>query len=150
MADAATLPVLDLNVLIAMYGDDSAETITLALSGFRREATHYVQQLQNAGQPSARKDHVRTDNARIDHAPTDKAPTDNALADTARLCHSLKSMCGLVGAAKLMQLCMTLEQAARQQDQTALQAQLLNLAGVWPETLAMLNLTLLQHGYADV
>ena len=135
MADAATLPVLDLNVLIAMYGDDSAETITLALSGFRREATHYVQQLQNAGQPSARKDHI---------------PTDTALADMARLCHSLKSMCGLVGAAKLMQLCMTLEQAARQQDQTALQAQLLNLAGVWPETLAMLNLTLLQHGYADV
>lgn len=125
MADTATLPVLDLNVLIAMYGDDSAETITLALSGFRREATAYVQQLQDAGQQNAR-------------------------ADTARLCHSLKSMCGLVGATKLMQLCMTLEQAARQQDQTALQAQLLNLAEVWPETLAMLNLTLLQHGYADV
>ena len=145
MADAATLPVLDLNVLIAMYGDDSAETITLALSGFRREATVYVQQLQDAGQHN-----FPTDNARIDHAPTDNVQTDNALTDTARLCHSLKSMCGLVGATKLMQLCMTLEQAARQQDQSTLQAQLLNLAGVWPETLVMLNLTLLQHGYADV
>jgi HPt (histidine-containing phosphotransfer) domain-containing protein len=140
MADAATLPVLDLNVLVKMYGDDSVETITLALSGFRREATVYVQQLQSVGQHN-----VPTDNARKDHART-----DNVLADTARLCHSLKSMCGLVGATKLMQLCMTLEQAARQQDQTALQAQLLNLAEVWPETLAMLNLTLLQHGYADV
>jgi HPt (histidine-containing phosphotransfer) domain-containing protein len=150
MADAATLPVLDLNVLFDMYGDDSAEIICQVLAGFRREATVYVQQLQDAGQPSARKDHVRTDSARKDHAPTDSARTDNALTDTARLCHSLKSMCGLVGATKLMQLCMTLEQAARQQDQTAQQAQLLNLAGVWPETLAMLNLTLLQHGYADV
>ena len=140
MADAATLPVLDLNVLIAMYGDDSAETITLALSGFRREATHYVQQLQNAGQHN-----IRTDSARKDHAPT-----DNALADTARLCHSLKSMCGLVGAAKLMQLCMTLEQAARQQDLTTLQNELLKLAEVWPELLSQLNLTLLQHGYPDV
>lgn len=140
MADAATLPVLDLNVLFDMYGDDSAEIICQVLAGFRREATVYVQQLQDAGQLSARRDHV----------PTDSARTDNALTDTARLCHSLKSMCGLVGATKLMQLCMTLEQAARQQDQTAQQAQLLNLAGVWPETLAMLNLTLLQHGYADV
>jgi HPt (histidine-containing phosphotransfer) domain-containing protein len=59
-------------------------------------------------------------------------------------------MCGLVGAAKLMQLCMTLEQAARQQDQSTLQAQLLNLTEVWSDTLAMLNLTLLQHGCADV
>ncbi|SEH74866.1 Hpt domain-containing protein [Rheinheimera pacifica] len=140
MAEPATLPVLDLNVLIAMYGDDSAETITLALSGFRREATHYVQQLQDVGQPSARKD----------HAPTDNVQTDNALADTARLCHSLKSMCGLVGAAKLMQLCIALEQAAWQQDLPTLQSGLLKLAGVWPETLAMLNLILLQHGYTDV
>lgn len=130
MADVATLPVLDLNVLIAMYGDDSAETITLALSGFRREATVYVQQLQDIGQHNIR--------------------TDSALTDIARLCHSLKSMCGLVGATQLMQLCMTLEQAAWQQDQSTLQAQLLNLAEAWPETLAMLNLTLLQHGYADV
>ncbi|MDR6984107.1 HPt (histidine-containing phosphotransfer) domain-containing protein [Rheinheimera pacifica] len=129
MAKPATLPVLDLNVLIAMYGDDSAETITLALSGFRREATHYVQQLQRGGQHDVL--------------------TDNALADTARLCHSLKSMCGLVGAAKLMQLCMTLEQAARQQDLIILQSELLNLAEVWPELLSQLNLTLLQHGYAD-
>ena len=81
--------VLDLNVLIAMYGDDSAATITLALAGFRREATGYVQQLQSTtGQ--------------------------NTPADIARLCHSLKSMCGLVGAAQLMQLCSVLEQAANQ------------------------------------
>ena len=125
MADAATLPVLDLNVLIAMYGDDSAETITLALSGFRREATHYIQQLQSVGQ-------------------------HDVLTDTAHLCHSLKSMCGLVGATKLMQLCMTLEQAGRQQDLTTLQNELLKLAEVWPELLSQLNLTLLQHGYVDV
>ncbi|WP_215398069.1 Hpt domain-containing protein [Rheinheimera oceanensis] len=130
MADTATLPVLDLNMLIAMYGDGSAETIILALSGFRREAAHYVQQLQDAGQ----------------HNVT----TDNALADTARLCHSLKSMCGLVGAAKLMQLCMILEQAARQHDLTTLQSERLKLAEVWPELLSQLDLILLQHGYVDV
>lgn len=150
MADTATLPVLDLNVLIDMYGDDSAEMICQVLIGFRREATVYVQQLQDAWQPSARKDHVRTDSARKDHAPTDNARTDNVMADTARLCHSLKSMCGLVGATKLMQLCVTLEQAARQQDQSTLQAQLLKLAELWPELLSQLNLTLLQHGYVDV
>ena len=93
MADAATLPVLDLNVLIAMYGDDSAETITLALSGFRREATVYVQQLQNAGQHN-----IRTDSARKDHNPK-----DTAMAEIALLFHSLKSMSGLVCDAKLMQ-----------------------------------------------
>lgn len=125
MTDAAALPVLDLNVLIAMYGDDSAATIILALSGFRREATKYVQQLQSAAQ-------------------------QNAPADIARLCHSLKSMCGLVGATRLMQLCLTLEQAARQQDLAVLQAQLPALADVWLALLAELNRTLLQHGYTDV
>ncbi|MDP2715761.1 Hpt domain-containing protein [Rheinheimera sp.] len=125
MTDAAVLPVLDLNVLIAMYGDDSADTITLALSGFRREATKYVQKLQSAAQ-------------------------QDATADIARVCHSLKSMCGLVGATRLMQLCLTLEQAARQQDLAVLQAQLPALAGVWLTLLAELNRTLLQHGYIDV
>lgn len=125
MTNQPELPLLDLKVLIAMYGDDSAATITLALAGFRREAGAYVQQLQSAAQ-------------------------QNTPADIARLCHSLKSMCGLVGAVRLMQLCSALELAARQQDLTALQAQLARLTEVWPALLAELNRTLLQYGYTDV
>ena len=41
-------PVLDLTVLVDMYGDDSAETVCFALSGFNREAQRYVCQLQQA------------------------------------------------------------------------------------------------------
>lgn len=125
MTNPAELPLLDLKVLITMYGDDSAATITPALAGFRREAGAYVQQLQSAAQ-------------------------QNTPADIARLCHSLKSMCGLVGATRLMQLCLTLEQAARQHDRAVWQAELARLTEMWPALLTELNRTLLQHGYADV
>lgn len=119
-----TAIVLDLRVLTAMYGDDSAQTITLALSGFRREATTYIEQLQLAIQC-------------------------NTLPDIARFSHSLKSMCGLVGAGQLMQLCQNLEQAARQQDGPSLARLAPELRQIWHSLLTALNTTLQQYGYND-
>ena len=124
MTKAAPAAVLDLSVLIAMYGDDSAQTITLALSGFRKEASTYMQQLQAA----------------LRH---------NVQTDIARLSHSLKSMSGLVGALHLAQLCQNLEQAVRQGDDTVLVSNATELEPVWLELLAALNSTLQQHGHVD-
>lgn len=84
-------PVLDLTVLVDMYGDDSAETVCFALSGFNREAQRYVCQLQ-------------------------QALTQSDWAEAARVAHSIKSMAGLCGALQLATLCQLIEHAARQQD----------------------------------
>ena len=84
-------PVLDLTVLVDMYGDDSAETVCFALSGFNREAQRYVCQLQ-------------------------QALTQTDWAEAARVAHSIKSMAGLCGALQLATLCQLIEQTARQQD----------------------------------
>ena len=48
MHSISELPVLELAVLIDMYGDDSNETVVLALSGFNLEAQRYITQLQQA------------------------------------------------------------------------------------------------------
>ena len=87
----AKLPVLDLQVMAQMYGDDSAETVCFALSGFNREAQRYVCQLQ-------------------------QALTQTDWAEAARVAHRIKSMAGLCGALQLATLCQLIEQAARQDD----------------------------------
>lgn len=124
MTKPAPSAVLDLSILIAMYGDDSARTITLALSGFRKEASTYMQQLQAALRHNAQK-------------------------DIARLSHSLKSMSGLVGALHLAQLCQNLEQSVRQHDDAALASNATELGPVWLELQAALNSSLQQHGHVD-
>ncbi|SNY51419.1 HPt (histidine-containing phosphotransfer) domain-containing protein [Arsukibacterium tuosuense] len=120
MTNLAGQAVLDLTVLTEMYGDDSAHTICQVLTGFRDEAQNYMAQLQQAAAASQ-------------------------FSEVARLSHSLKSMCGLVGAAQLMAWCQTAEQAARQSDQTVLTDCLLLLNDVWPALLAKLNSDLQQH-----
>ena len=91
MLSLAEQPVLDLTVLVDMYGDDSDETVCFALSGFNREAQRYVCQLQ-------------------------QALTQADWTGAARVAHSIKSMAGLCGALQLATLCQLIEQAARQQD----------------------------------
>lgn len=124
MTDATTLPVLDLNVLIAMYGDDSADTIILALSGFRNEANIYISQLK-------------------------QALITQDYTEIARLSHSLKSMSGLIGACQLMTLCQTTEQTARQGDLVTLRLCTQELASVWPLLLQQLQISLQQYGHSD-
>lgn len=125
MTKPTSLAVLDLSVLIAMYGDDSAQTVILALSGFRREASTYMQKLQVA----------------IQH---------NTQTEIARVSHSLKSMCGLVGALHLAELCQNLEQAARQHDDAVLVSNAGELEQVWLTLQAAVNTALQHHGHVDV
>jgi HPt (histidine-containing phosphotransfer) domain-containing protein len=94
--------VLDINVLADMYGDSSATTRVEVLTGFNAEAGRYVVQLQ-------------------------AAVTLLNMASVIAMSHSLKSMCGLIGAQQFAQLCMLLEQAGRdghEQRLTDLSAQL--------------------------
>ena len=99
-------PVLDLAVLVEMYGDDSAETVCSALSGFNREAQRYVCQLQ-------------------------QALTQTDWAEAARVAHSIKSMAGLCGVMQLSALCQQIETAARQQDSGQLHTLQKQLAPCW-------------------
>lgn len=116
--------VLNLAILFDMYGDNSSQTLCQALSGFRSEAGLYISQLQQAL--------VAADQA-----------------ETAKLSHSLKSMCGLIGASQLMTLCQTIEQAARQRDKVALANCEQELALVWQALKLQLQRTLQDHGHAD-
>jgi HPt (histidine-containing phosphotransfer) domain-containing protein len=119
MTDIAELPVLNLAVLTEMYGDTSSQTICQVLTGFRDEAHSYSEQLRHAfiaGQ----------------------------FADVARLSHSLKSMCGLVGAQQMMTLCQNTEQAARAEDKLILNRCFTELNKVWPALLQDLESNLVQ------
>ncbi|WP_213994759.1 Hpt domain-containing protein [Arsukibacterium sp.] len=117
--------VLDLHILTGMYGDNSAVTICQVLSSFRAEANSYIDYLQQALQ-------------------TQDYP------EVARLSHSLKSMCGLVGACQLMTLCQRTELAARQGDKVALDDCQQELAIVWRTLMLQLHHTLQEHGHANV
>ena len=96
MHKSSELPVLALTVLSDMYGDDSNDTVVLALSGFNLEAQRYITQLQQA----------------LSHADW---------AEAAKLAHSIKSMAGLCGAMQLAALCQQIESAARLPDTSQLQ-----------------------------
>ena len=106
MCRISELPVLALTVLSDMYGDDSNDTVVLALSGFNLEAERYITQLQQA----------------LSHADW---------AGAAKLAHSVKSMAGLCGAMQLAALCQRIETAARQQDSGQLHALQKQLAPCW-------------------
>ncbi|KKO46825.1 hypothetical protein WG68_02450 [Arsukibacterium ikkense] len=124
MNKPASLVVLDLAILIDMYGDDSADTICPALSRFRSEASKYINQLQHA---VVQQDH----------------------AEIARLTHSLKSMAGLIGACQLMEWSQLVEQAAKQRDQTMLANHLPELTTIWAALQTELASSLLLYGSAD-
>ncbi len=106
MHKISELPVLALAVLTDMYGDDSNDTVMLALSGFNQEAQRYVTVLQQAL-----------------NIPDFEA--------AAKLAHSVKSMAGLCGAMQLAALCQQIETAARQQDSEQLNALQRQLAPCW-------------------
>ncbi len=106
MPKISELPVLALAVLTDMYGDDSNDTVVLALSGFNLEAQRYIARLQQA----------------LSHADW---------AEAAKLAHSVKSMAGLCGAMQLSALCQQIETVARQQDSGQLHALQRQLAPCW-------------------
>lgn len=106
MPKISELPVLVLAVLTDMYGDDSNDTVVLALNGFNQEAQCYITQLQRA----------------FSHADW---------AEAAKLAHSVKSMAGLCGAIQLSALCQRIETAARRQDSGQLHALQKQLAPCW-------------------
>lgn len=123
MINSADPPILDISILIEMYGDSHADTIIPALVGFRDEATDYTEQLQQAAQ-------------------------QQDVAEIARLSHSLKGMCGLVGACQFMLLCQKIEDAARQWDQQRLTDYLPTFEPAWRVLLAELKSNLRQLGHA--
>ena len=106
MLRISELPVLDLTVLSDMYGDDSDETVILALSGFNHEAERYVDLLQ-------------------------QALVSAHYVEAARVAHSVKSMAGLCGAMQLSMLCQLIEIAARQQDTAQLNKLMPLLGSCW-------------------
>ncbi|WP_189429704.1 Hpt domain-containing protein [Alishewanella longhuensis] len=117
LPDDAT--ILDLDVLTAMYGDSSEETIVFALTGFYLAASGYMQDIQQAM----------------------KASNLTALAIAA---HSLKGICGLVGAKPMAGLSNQLEHAARSGDTEQLQKALLMLPESWQLLQQQLKLVLKQ------
>lgn len=124
MKNLANQSILNLTILIEMYGDSSAGTVCQVLNSFRSEATLYIRQLQQA--------FIVQD-----------------FAEIARQSHSLKSMCGLIGACQMMTFCQTTEQAARQGDYSALEVCRGELALLWPALLLQLQRNLQQHGFGD-
>lgn len=124
MNSSASHAVLDLRILTDMYDEHSTQQVCQILGGFRSEATLYISQLQ-------------------------QALTAQDCAEVARFSHSLKSMCGLIGACQMMTLCQTTEQAARQGDNAALGRCRHQLALVWPLLLLQLQSYLQQHGCGD-
>lgn len=80
--------ILDLEVLAAMYGDSSLNTALVALSGFYPAASGYIKEIEHSG-------------------------LRHQLADLAIAAHSLKGICGLVGATAMAELSSRLEHAAR-------------------------------------
>lgn len=80
--------VLDLEVLAAMYGDNSLDTVLAALTGFYPAAFSYITEINNS-------------------------VVSNKLADLAAAAHSLRGICGLVGAKPMAELSGQLEHAVR-------------------------------------
>lgn len=122
MTDKALLPVLNLAVLTEMYDDNRSQTICQVLTGFRDEAQSYLISLRQA---------IAAVN----------------FTDIARLSHSLKSMCGLVGAQQMMTLCQITEQAARAEDKLTLNRCSTELDKVWLALIRELESNLLQFGH---
>jgi HPt (histidine-containing phosphotransfer) domain-containing protein len=107
MSQACTeLAILDLAILIEMYGDDSRETLESALSGFAAAAPPYINAIKEAG-------------------------TARELTTLASAAHSLKSIAALTGATQLATLCRQLEQAARDADNQILAPLLVALPDCW-------------------
>ncbi|HEY9042512.1 MAG TPA: Hpt domain-containing protein [Rheinheimera sp.] len=124
MPKISELPVLVLAVLTDMYGDDSNDTVVLALNGFNQEAQCYITQLQRA----------------FSHADW---------AEAAKLAHSVKSMAGLCGAIQLSALCQQIETAARQQDSEQLNALQRQLAPCWQALLQQSQAELIKRSADD-
>ena len=126
MSQACTDQImLDLAILIEMYGDDSSETIYSALNGFAAAAPPYINAIKEAG----------------------KARELPALASAA---HSLKSIAALTGATQLATLCRQLELAARDADDQALAPLLVAVADCWQRLQTQLQQRLQQAGVSDV
>ena len=124
MCRISELPVLALTVLSDMYGDDSNDTIVLALSGFNREAQRYITQLQQA----------------LSHADW---------AGSAKLAHSIKSMAGLCGAMQLSVLCQQIETAARQHDTLQLGSLMPQVEPYWQALLQQSQAELVKRSADD-
>ena len=126
MSQACTeLAILDLAILIEMYGDDSRETLESALSGFAVAAPSYINVIKQAG--AARE-----------------------LTTLASAAHSLKSIAALTGATQLAALCWQLELAARNTDEPALAPLLVTFSDCWQQLQQQLRQQLKQLGVADV
>jgi len=126
MSQACTeLAILDLAILIEMYGDDSRETLESALSGFAAAAPLYINAIKEAGK-------VRD------------LPALSAAA------HSLKGIAALTGASQLAALCWQLELAARDADEQGLAPLLATVPGCWQRIQQQLLQQLQQLGPADV
>lgn len=99
-------PILDLTVLIEMYGDDSRETIHNALSGFMQSAPKYINTILDAS-------------------------ANQQLAALASAAHSLKSIAALIGANQLAEMCRQLEESARMAEWQRLASILQTLPESW-------------------
>lgn len=100
--------VLDLDVLKMMYGDDSPDIVTLALTGYYTEARRYVSSLTDAADAAD-------------------------YTEVARLAHSLKSMSALVGAQRFSTLCAELEATAKQGNDAHTQVVLQQFTPCWQQ-----------------
>ena len=126
MSQACTeLAILDLAILIEMYGDDSKETLESALSGFAAAAPLYINAINEA--------------AKVRELP--------ALSAAA---HSLKGIAALTGATQLAALCWQLELAARNADEHALAPLLVTFSDCWQQLQQQLRQQLKQLGVAGV
>lgn len=126
MSQACTeLAILDLAILIEMYGDDSRETLESALSGFAAAAPPYINAIKEAG-------------------------TARELPALASAAHSLKSIAALTGATQLAALCWQLELAARNADEHALAPLLVTFSDCWQQLQQQLRQQLKQLKAADV
>lgn len=115
------LSTLNIEALAEIYGDNSAETITMAITGFEESARLYMGLLQQA---------------------YSKHDTQ-ALAAAA---HSLRSICGLTGVEHLAALSKQLEEAAKEGNSTQLGHLMPVVTAHWPQVLTALQQALAEHG----
>lgn len=117
--------IIDLNILIDMYGDDSHETLRGALSGFATAAPPYIDTIKKAG-------------------------LSGDLGKLASAAHSLKSIAALTGATSLANICQHLEEDARDGNTDKVAILLLTLPECWQQLQQQLQQKLLQIGSIDV
>jgi HPt (histidine-containing phosphotransfer) domain-containing protein len=116
--------ILDLQILIDIYGDDSAETILAAISGFDHAAKHYVSELQQAF-------------------------LANDLPAMSYAAHSLNGICGLTGVTHFASLSLQLEKAAKAQQHSVLAQLMSEFSAHWPILQAQLHLILTAYSGAN-